>query len=110
MKMTTCPKCNGYDKKCSLCHGRGTVTLRQKALYLRKIGRTEICPGCLGDGVINDYVEKMFVECELCHRTGRVSPRRSVRTVKEFNKMSRISIPNSFWEEDELYAYSCCGD
>ncbi len=64
-----CPICDGKggkgEKKCSKCHGTGTVTVEQRTLFGAFMSRT-VCPSCHGDGVSFES------SCSKCHGTGKV--------------------------------------
>lgn len=64
-----CSECNGKggkgEKKCSTCHGNGTVTREQSTLFGTFMTRTT-CPDCNGKGKVYDST------CSKCRGTGRV--------------------------------------
>ena len=64
-----CPTCDGKggkgEKKCSQCHGTGTVTAEQRTLFGAFMTRT-VCPSCRGEGVSFES------SCSKCRGTGKV--------------------------------------
>lgn len=70
-----CPECDGKggfgSKKCSECHGTGTVTSEQRTLFGSFLSKTT-CPYCKGTG---NVFEKT---CTECHGHGKVSNRKTI--------------------------------
>ena len=64
-----CDECSGKggkgEKKCSTCHGTGTVTREQNTLFGAFMSRTT-CPDCKGSG--NTYSST----CSKCRGTGKI--------------------------------------
>ena len=71
----TCDSCNGKgghgEKKCSRCHGSGTVTEEQRTMFGSFVSKTT-CPECSGRGKIFDTV------CSDCKGTGKVKKRKTI--------------------------------
>ena len=70
-----CPKCDGAggfnQKKCSECHGSGTVTQEQRTIFGSFLSKTT-CPYCHGSG---STFEKT---CDECHGKGKVTNRKTI--------------------------------
>ena len=64
-----CSKCNGKggkgEKRCSTCHGSGTVTTQQNTMFGSFMSRST-CPDCKGAGTTFSST------CSECHGTGQV--------------------------------------
>ena len=71
----TCDSCNGKgghgEKKCSRCHGSGTVTEEQRTMFGSFVSKTT-CPECSGRGKSFDTV------CSDCKGTGKVKKRKTI--------------------------------
>ena len=71
----TCDSCNGNgghgEKKCSRCHGSGTVTEEQRTMFGSFVSKTT-CPECSGRGKSFDTV------CSDCKGTGKVKMRKTI--------------------------------
>ena len=71
----TCDSCNGKgghgEKKCSRCHGSGTVTEEQRTMFGSFVSKTT-CPECSGRGKSFDTV------CFDCKGTGKVKKRKTI--------------------------------
>lgn len=64
-----CSKCNGKggkgEKRCSTCHGSGTVTTQQNTMFGSFMSRST-CPDCKGAGTTFSST------CSECHGTGQI--------------------------------------
>ena len=64
-----CSKCNGKggkgEKRCSTCHGSGTVTTQQNTMFGSFMSRST-CPDCNGKGTTFSST------CSECHGTGQI--------------------------------------
>lgn len=64
-----CPKCDGKggkgEKRCSTCHGSGTVTTQQNTMFGSFMSRST-CPDCHGAGSVFSST------CSECHGTGQI--------------------------------------
>lgn len=71
----TCDSCSGKgghgEKKCSRCHGSGTVTEEQRTMFGSFVSKTT-CPECSGRGKSFDTV------CSDCKGTGKVKKRKTI--------------------------------
>ena len=71
----TCDSCNGKgghgEKKCSRCHGSGTVTEEQRTMFGSFVSKTT-CPECSGRGKSFDTL------CSNCKGTGKVKKRKTI--------------------------------
>lgn len=71
----TCSDCDGKggfnSKKCSTCHGTGTVTSEQRTMFGSFVSRSS-CPDCHGTG--SSFEKK----CNACHGTGTVRKNKTI--------------------------------
>ena len=84
-----CPDCNGHGgtnpKKCSECHGTGTITSEQRTILGSFLSRTT-CPYCKGTGEV--YEKK----CSTCNGRGNI----------ESTKTITVTVPSGIDTENRL--------